>query len=770
MRDSLEREGKMPRLGSHQLINSDNHSHHMLLTAARNSFTMPFKSWVFVGGIWSVLFSLLLFMQVSLEIKKQEQIFQQNSTSLYELIRQRLAQNEAVLGGLEALFHTFDQLKFDGVRGYAKEMLSRYPHIYTVGLQSRVDLAQLAEFESEAGHSIRANYRIRDFGLDDERSWRIAAQRPFYYPVTFMEPPIPQASPVMGLDVYADKKLGAAIDESILTQKMVSSAPFQLVEGGRGYVLFKALFNTPNPSRDAQTRQRQATRMVSLLISAEKLLHPEELPSANIMMRLYHQRYRPHDLNGQIYSLNSIAIPLFVNRILPLFFYRHGISSEFQPFIFETQRQIGWEVVNWTRTIIAAIVTLFLTLLGVAAINLRRIQLAETRMANELLFREKDRALVTLHSINDAVITFDSEGHIDYVNPAAEVTLQSAFSAAKGKLIGDVMNLHYELSTSPIANPFCFCILSQCVVDLPDNTILLNDDGQKKLIEGSVFDSQEKIIGAVVAFRDMGSVRKKALEAVDSSEKRLRQHQAELAHVARLNTMGEMASGIAHEINQPLAAILSYNQACIRMLQSEDVNVDDIIHAMKSAATQSKRAGEIISRLRAFVGKNSNRSVPVDFNQVVQNVLLLSEHHLSDSKVIVHLDLATTLPFVIADAVGMEQVVLNLIRNGMEAMKELPNQVKTIHIETSLLDERVVIKVRDHGHGISADDMNHLFDPFFTTKKEGMGLGLTISYSIVETYGGTLTAKNHPDGGAEFSFSLAARDTDAIYLDIPERS
>jgi two-component system C4-dicarboxylate transport sensor histidine kinase DctB len=106
----------------------------------------------------------------------------------------------------------------------------------------------------------------------------------------------------------------------------------------------------------------------------------------------------------------------------------------------------------------------------------------------------------------------------------------------------------------------------------------------------------------------------------------------------------------------------------------------------------------------------------------------------------------------------------------MEAMKELPNQVKTIHIETSLLDERVVIKVRDHGHGISADDMNHLFDPFFTTKKEGMGLGLTISYSIVETYGGTLTAKNHPDGGAEFSFSLAARDTDAIYLDIPERS
>ncbi|WPX44186.1 ATP-binding protein [Undibacterium sp. CCC3.4] len=639
-------------------------------------------------------------------------------------------------------------------------------------MQPRIELAHLHEFEREAQHSIRADYQIRDFGLDGERSWRRAAPRPFYYPVTFMEPPIASASPVLGLDVYADKKLQLAIDESVMTQKIIASAPFNLVEGGRGYILFKALFNTSSPSADYFTRQQQATRLVSLLISAKNLLHADELPPSNMTMRLFHKQYQPDDVSGQIYALNEMKKSSVERHLLPLFTYEHAIPSEFQPFLFETQRQIGWEVFRLSGLVVSACVTLLLTLLGAMAFNWRRMQQEETRLANELLYRERDRAFVTLRSITDAVMTLNSDGVVEYVNPAAEAILQKKLADIQGKQVTAVMALRYELSTSKIVDPFSQCIADQRVVDLPDNAVIQDNDGQRKLIEGNVsplFGSQQEFIGAVVAFRDMGPIRKKALEAIEASEKRLRQHQVELAHVARLNTMGEMAAGIAHEINQPLAAILSYNQACIRMLQSDDANDDEIIQAMKSSALQSKRAAEIITRLRAFVSKKSSKTAPVDLNQVIHNVLSLSEHHLKDFQVITETELMYGLPVVTADPIGMEQVVLNLVRNGMEAMQEFPTDARIIHIQTAVQESRVVLTVRDGGAGIPAEVLPHLFDPFLTTKDNGMGLGLTISYSIVESYGGTLSAKNLPHGGAEFSFSLAIRYPNIVDLDLSER-
>lgn len=707
---------------------------------------------------WCLFCAAILFTQIVTEIKKQEQIFDQTSANLHQLIRQRLAQNEAVLGGLDALFNTFDGLKFDGVRGYSKDMLSRYPHIYTIGLQPLVEFHNLTKFENEARKTIHAHYQIRDFGLDAERTWKKASNRPFYYPVTFMEPPVESASHVMGLDVYADPKIKAAIDESIQTKRFASSAPFNLVEGGRGYILFKALFNTASPSPNLNVRQSQATRLVSLLISAEKLLSREELPPSDIAMSLYHRQYSANDKNGQIYLLNKPTALPFANFLLPDFTFKRQIQSDSQPFVFETNRQIGWEIFSASKTFWIALITLFITLLFSATINLRRIAREETRVANELLFQAKDRALVTLQSINDAVVTLTEEGNIGYVNPAAELALQQNFDEIEGKKISDVLDLHFELSTAQIVDPFAKCIQNKLATDLPENTVLLDSSGQKKLIEGSIsplFSSDKKFIGAVFVFRDMGPVRKKAMEAIEASEKRLRQHQSELAHVARINTMGEMAAGIAHEINQPLAAILSYNQACIRMLQSDESNVSDIIQAMKSAAAQSKRAGEIIKRLREFVSKNASRSSLVDLNQVIHNVLALSEHQLRDAQVTLQTSLESSLPSVIADAIQMEQVILNLIRNAIDVMKDNDSENKTIHLITKSINDRVEVAVQDTGTGISNEVIDHLFTPFFSTKKDGMGLGLTISYSIVEAYGGTLIAKNLQPSGAEFSFSLA---------------
>lgn len=167
------------------------------------------------------------------EVGRLQAEFQRESESTYEIVRQRLDQNEAVLAGIDALLSTFPGLMPVATRNYAKEMLERYQHIYTIELQPRVELAAVPAFERWAQNNVDRDYRIKDFGFSGERNWRPATPRPFYYPITFMEPAIEDAKSVLGLDVYADKKFHAAIEETIKTGQLVVSAPFDLFEGGR---------------------------------------------------------------------------------------------------------------------------------------------------------------------------------------------------------------------------------------------------------------------------------------------------------------------------------------------------------------------------------------------------------------------------------------------------------------------------------------------------------------------------------------------------------
>jgi C4-dicarboxylate-specific signal transduction histidine kinase len=257
----------------------------------------------------------------------------------------------------------------------------------------------------------------------------------------------------------------------------------------------------------------------------------------------------------------------------------------------------------------------------------------------------------------------------------------------------------------------------------------------------------------------MGSICKKTFENADADDKKIRQHRTELAYVARLNSMGEMATGIAHEISQQLTAILSYSQACIQLLQDEESDTDEIVEILRSTVLQAKHAGEIIKRLRAFVTKQTRQTESVDLNQVVRNILTLSEHALHNRKVNVKTNLAHALPLVDADGIQLEQVVLNLLRNSVDAMDASAISEKIIFISTWVEQDRVAISVRDVGHGIPPSVQDQLFHSFFTTKTDGMGIGLKISYSIIETYGGTLTSRNLPEGGAEFRFSLPLSKT-----------
>ena len=242
------------------------------------------------------------------------------------------------------------------------------------------------------------------------------------------------------------------------------------------------------------------------------------------------------------------------------------------------------------------------------------------------------------------------------------------------------------------------------------------------------------------------------------AEDEVRQMQERLTHFGRISTMGEMAAGIAHEINQPLTAIATYSQACQRLLNSpQAVNADDLMEGLKQIETQALRAGEVIRRLRSFVKNREVKREAVDPNQLLEDILVLAQTDTRHHGVTIRLERGEGLPQVQADPVQVQQVILNLVRNGIDAMLDLPHERREIVLRTRL-DEHgdVEFMVCDRGPGLTEAAAGELFNPFFTTKPGGTGLGLAISQSIVRAHGGKVWYRPHREGGACFFFTLPA--------------
>jgi len=244
-----------------------------------------------------------------------------------------------------------------------------------------------------------------------------------------------------------------------------------------------------------------------------------------------------------------------------------------------------------------------------------------------------------------------------------------------------------------------------------------------------------------------------------------RRRQAELAHVGRLSTMGEMASGLAHELNQPLAAIGNYINGCLRRFDAGQIDAEQMREALRRVGQQADRAGQIIQRLRGFVKKDDPKRRPIDVNAAVRDAVGLLDHDAQAQGMEVRLKLAPDLPTVEADAVQIEQVVLNLVRNAIEATPgdEPVRAVIEVATEYDPARQQVRVLVVDRGGGVTDEQLNHMFDPFFTTKASGMGMGLNISQSIAEAHLGRLWATRNPDHGMTFHLALPAtarRSTD----------
>ena len=234
-----------------------------------------------------------------------------------------------------------------------------------------------------------------------------------------------------------------------------------------------------------------------------------------------------------------------------------------------------------------------------------------------------------------------------------------------------------------------------------------------------------------------------------------RQLQERLTHFSRLSTMGEMAAGLAHEINQPLSAIAMYAQAAQRFMRAPAREDADVLEALEQINAQALRAGEVIRRLRNFVKNREVKREPVDCNRLLEDLRTLADTDARLNNVRLRIDDQPHLPTVYADPIQLQQVVLNLVRNAIDAMAEVPESQREIVLSARLLPEgEIEVVVADHGTGLAPGATEHLFNPFFTTKSSGTGLGLAISRSIVRAHGGRLWHTPNERTGARFHFTL----------------
>lgn len=381
------------------------------------------------------------------------------------------------------------------------------------------------------------------------------------------------------------------------------------------------------------------------------------------------------------------------------------------------------------------------------------IDLSSNHEAWDRLAEKEARLQSILDTAVDGIVTIDERGTIESLNLATE----HIFGYASPELIGQNVKVlmpqpyHREHDT----------YISNYLSTGEKKIIGIGREVEGRRKDGSTFPLDLAVSEFQVAGRRrfMGLMRD--ISERKRAEQEARRRLDELAHASRLSALGEMATGIAHEVNQPLAAIVSYAQACLNLLNSQSADKAVLKNALTQITAQGGRAGEIIHHLRQLVRKDQTERADMNLSTCIRSVLNLFAGELKSSAVTLSLELADELPQVRVDRVQIEQVILNLIRNALDVLSEQPAKSRRILISSRFTRENAVeVCVTDTGPGLGGENPERLFDTFYTTKPNGLGVGLSISRSIIESHGGRLWAKENRGGGLSVHFTLPGRKGD----------
>ena len=375
-----------------------------------------------------------------------------------------------------------------------------------------------------------------------------------------------------------------------------------------------------------------------------------------------------------------------------------------------------------------------------------RKEVAERRRAEEHLRQSELNLRQMTETIPEMLWSATSDGAIDYCN--ARLLDYTGFSAEAVMGSGWTKALHPD-DVEQTARVWISCVTTGAPYRVEVRVFHRADGTYRWCVTNArpLLDQQGRILkwhGTLVDMHDW----KQAQEA-------LRNTQAELAHMTRVMAMGELTAAIAHEINQPLSGIITNASTSLRMLAGDPPNVDGALETARRTIRDANRASDVITRLRGLYSKKEAAAESVDLNEATREVIALSLGVVQKDGVIPRTELAVDLPRVTGDRVQLQQVVLNLVRNALDAMSAVEGRPRELLIRTGRDEgDRVLLTVQDTGVGFQRESADRLFDPFYTTKTSGMGIGLSVSRSIIESHHGRLWAALNDGPGATFSFSI----------------
>ena len=348
-----------------------------------------------------------------------------------------------------------------------------------------------------------------------------------------------------------------------------------------------------------------------------------------------------------------------------------------------------------------------------------------------------------LEQTHDAILAWHVPGTIIFWNRGAERLYGFSQEEAIGCLSHDLLRTEH-----PVPTPIFEAALERDG-DWTGELTHTTRDGRRILVESRQVVMRESADQRLVLETNRDITERK------HAEEALRQAEADLAHVSRVTTLGEMAASIAHEIDQPLSGVVINANACLRFLTGASPNLDEVRDGLQAIDRDGRRASDVIARIRALARKTPTKKEPLDINEVIREVIVLAEGEARRTRARIRTQLAGNLPRVAGDRVQLQQVVLNLLLNALEAMTAVMDRPRELAISTqSEADHRVRVAVQDSGVGIDPQVASRLFEAFYTTKRGGMGMGLSISRSIVEQHGGRLWAAPNDGPGTTFHFTV----------------
>jgi PAS domain S-box-containing protein len=384
-----------------------------------------------------------------------------------------------------------------------------------------------------------------------------------------------------------------------------------------------------------------------------------------------------------------------------------------------------------------------------------RHEIADRKRAEEAFRRVERQARSIVDSALDAVVVMDADGVITDWNKQAEEIFGWTWSEAIGRRMSEtIIPVQHRLSHEKGLQRF-FKTGEGPVLNNRIEITALRRDGGEFPVELTITALKSGNSWTFSSFvRDI-SERRRAEEKLRESELNLRNTQAELAHLNRVMTMGELTASIAHEVNQPLAAIVASGDSCSAWLSNDPPNLDKARAAASRMIQAATQASEIVQRLRALFKKTTSTTASVDMNAVIEDTISLVHHETERNRIFLRTELDPGVPAVSGDRIQLQQVILNLAMNGIEAISGLDTEPKRLMIRCTLSNTReLLVSVEDTGLGIEAQHADRLFAPFFTTKPGGIGMGLPICRSIIEAHGGRLWADKNEPRGAAFHFTL----------------